>query len=105
MSEAMEENGFHKPENLFSVARIRFVFKNWFPLISVTLSASKKNLSHRRFPQQRDNPSPIAGMKDSFKNTFPLDNKNAFTGRSRCFFRKENQRRWFQLEGNVFLLR
>ena len=42
MSETMEENGFHYPENLFSVARIRFVFKNWFPFISVALSASRK---------------------------------------------------------------
>ena len=42
MSETMEENGFHYPENLFSVAIIRFVFKNWFPFISVTLSASRK---------------------------------------------------------------
>ena len=28
------------------------------------------------------NPFPIARMKDSFKNTFLLDGKKAFTGRS-----------------------
>ena len=27
-------------------------------------------------------PSPIAGMKDSFKNKFPLDREKAFSGSS-----------------------
>ena len=33
----MEQNGFHLLENEFPLAAIRFVFKKWFPLISVTL--------------------------------------------------------------------
>ena len=32
------KNGFHLLENDFSLARIRSVFKKWFPLISVTVS-------------------------------------------------------------------
>ena len=38
----MEANGFHNPENQFLPARISSGFKNWFPLIAVTASASRK---------------------------------------------------------------
>ena len=31
---------------------------------------------------REENLPPIAGMKDSFKNKFPLDRKNAFFGKS-----------------------
>ena len=69
----MEENGFHELENEFLLARIRSVLKKWLPLISVTVSASRKELSSKvdRF-HQRENPSPIAGNKDLLKNTVPL---------------------------------
>ena len=61
----MEENGFRKPENQFPSARIRSGFKNWFPLIAVTVSASRKKLSNKvTAPIREQNPSPIAGMKD-----------------------------------------
>ena len=61
----MEENGFHKLENQFPTARIRSGFKNWFPLITVTISASRKKLSNQVTVSIREkNPSPIAGMKD-----------------------------------------
>ena len=42
----------------------------------MTVSASRKKLSSKVTVSIREkNPSPIAGMKDSFKNTFPLDKK------------------------------
>ena len=38
------------------------------------VSASRKKLLSKVTVSIREkNPSPIAGMKDSFKNTFPLD--------------------------------
>ena len=73
----MEENGFHYPENWFPLARISSVVKNCFPLISVMVSDIRNKVDGF----QRKNPFPIAGMKDSFKNTFLLDGKTAFTGR------------------------
>ena len=39
----MEENGFHKLENEFPLARN----KVWFPLMSVMVSASRKKLSSK----------------------------------------------------------
>ena len=60
---------FHRQEYVLSL-------KNWFPLISVTVSASRKNISSKVDGfHYRENPVPLAGMKDSFKNTFPLDVK------------------------------
>ena len=65
-----------------SPARISSVFKNWFPLVAVTVSTSRKKLSSKVTVFIREKyPSPMAGMKDSFKNTFPLDRKKAFSGR------------------------
>ena len=73
----MEENGFCKPENRFPQARISSVFKNWFS--PMTVSARRKKLSSKVTVSIRQkNPSPIAGMKDSFKYTFPLDRKMFF---------------------------
>ena len=43
MYETMEENGFHYSESQFPLARKSFVFKNWSPLIAVTVSAGRKN--------------------------------------------------------------
>ena len=45
----------------------------------MTVSASRKELSSKvdNF-HQRENPSPIAGMKDSLKNAFALDEKKAY---------------------------
>ena len=75
--ETMEENGIHQPEDQFPPARISSVFKNWFSLITVT--ASRKKLSSKvTFSIRQKHPSPIAGMKDSFKNTFLLDRKKSF---------------------------
>ena len=67
----MEENGFYLIKNEFPLARIRSVFKNWFPLISVTVSASRKELSSKvdGFDSRKD-PFPKAGMKDSLKIRF-----------------------------------
>ena len=45
--ETMGENGFHELENEFPLARIRSVFKKWFPLISVKVSVSRKELSSK----------------------------------------------------------
>ena len=45
--ERMKENGFHLLENKFPLPRIRSVFKKWFPLISVTVSADMKEFSTR----------------------------------------------------------
>ena len=75
--ETVEGNGFHKPEIQFSPARISSVFKNWFPLIVVMVSSSRKKLSSKVTVSIREKtPSPIAGMKDSFKNKIPLDKKS-----------------------------
>ena len=72
----MEENDFHQLENEFPLARIRSAFKKWFPFISVTVSATRKELSSKvDCFYYRENPSPIAEMKDSLKNTFPLARK------------------------------
>ena len=88
----MEENGFHKPENQFPPARISSVFKNWFPVIAVTVSASRKKLSSKVTVFIREKYlSPIAGMKDSFKNKFLLDRKKAFSGRRKIY------KKWFAL--------
>ena len=88
----MEENGFHQLENQFPPARISSVFKNWFPLM--TVSASRKKLSSKVTVSIREkNPSPIAGMKDSFKNTFPRDRKRSFPRQE--FLKK--QKKWFVL--------
>ena len=63
-------------ENELPLARIRSVFKKWFPLMSVTISASRKVQSSKVGGYHlRENLSPIAGTKDSLKNTFPLDKK------------------------------
>ena len=49
----------------------------------MAVSASRKNLSSKVTVSIREkNPSPIAGIKDSFKNTFSLDRKKAFPRRS-----------------------
>ena len=45
----------------------------------MTVSASRKELSSKVDGfNYRENPSPIAGMKDSLKNTFPLDEKKTY---------------------------
>ena len=45
--------------------------KKWFPLKSVTVSASRKELSSKLDPfHQRKNPSPIAGTKDSLQKAY-----------------------------------
>ena len=55
------------------------MFKKWLPLISVTVSASRKELSSKVDGfHYRENPSPIAEMKDLLKNIFPLDGKKAY---------------------------
>ena len=75
----MEENGFHWPKSQFPPTRITSAFKNWFPFIAVTVSVCRKNLSSKVMVYIREkNPSPIARIKDLFKNEFPLDKKNSF---------------------------
>ena len=45
----------------------------------MTVSASKKELSSKVDAfHQKENPSPIPEMKDSLKNTFPLEGKKAY---------------------------
>ena len=74
----MEENG-HQPENQFPPTRISSVFKSWFLLIAVTVSSIRKELSSKVTVSIREkNRSPIAGMKDWFKYTFPIDRKKSF---------------------------
>ena len=75
----MEQIGFHYPENQFPPARVNSVFKNWFPLITVTVSTCRKKLSIKvTVSIIGKNPSPIATMKASFKTKFPLDRKKLF---------------------------
>ena len=82
----MEENGFHLLQNEFPLASLRSVFEKWFPPISVTVSASRKDLSSKADGlQRRKNPSPKAGMKASLKNTFPLDGKKLMVCTSQKF--------------------
>ena len=88
--ETMEENGIHQPEDQFPPARISSVFKNWFSRITVT--ASRKKLSSKvTFSIRQKHPSPIAGMKDSFKNTFLLDIKKSFPRQESL----KNYKKWF----------
>ena len=71
ISEAVEENSFHQLENEFRLARIRSVFKKWFPSISVTVLPNRKELWNKIDGfQQRENPFPKAGKKDSLKIRF-----------------------------------
>ena len=45
----------------------------------MTVSANRKKLSSKVTVSIREkNPSPITGMKDSFKTSFPLDRKKTF---------------------------
>ena len=44
----------------------------------MTVSASRKDLIKLDGFHERGNPSPIAGMKDSLKNTLPLDGKKPY---------------------------
>ena len=78
----MEQNGtklFPLARNQFPPSRTGFVFKNWFPLIAVTVFASRRKLSSKVTVSIREkNPSPIAGMKESLKNKFPLNRKKSF---------------------------
>ena len=77
--DTMKENGFHYPENEFPPARISSVFKNWSQLM-MSVFDSRKTLSNKVTCSTREkNPSPIAGMKGSFTNTFPLDRKKKFS--------------------------
>ena len=47
------------------------------------VSASKKKISSKvKVSIREKNPSPMAGMKDSFKTKFPRHRKKAFSGRS-----------------------
>ena len=127
----MGENGFQAAKSV-PLATISSVFKNWFPLISVTVSASKKN-----FQVKGENPSPIAGIQNSFNKTFVLDGKKSFHWqecpkkickkwlvrarnsvsatrnkalvekyvsaiRKDRFFWQRNQRRWFTLGRKLF---
>ena len=64
---------------VFTIAKIRFVFKKWFRHISVTVSAGRKELSSKidGFYYTK-NSFPIAGMRDLLKNTFALDGKKAY---------------------------
>ena len=108
-------------KNVFSLAGMK-----WFPLISVTVSANRKELSSRRFPLKRktfhniqneefvkkyvstrrkkayhlyqpENPFPLPGMKHSFKTPFPLYGKTASFS-----LKIENG---FHQQENIFLLK
>ena len=62
----MEEIFFPYPENQFPSAVISSVFKNWFSLISVTVSVTRKKLSSKLDSfHQIENPSPTARTNDS----------------------------------------
>ena len=82
----MEENRFHQLENEFPLAKIRSAFKKWFPLMSVTVQASRKELKQSRlfpikresFSKSRENPSPSAEMKDSLKRYVSTRRKRAY---------------------------
>ena len=69
----MEEIGFHQPENQFPPAIISSVFKNWFSLISVTISVSRKKLSSKLDVFYQKENTPIPGTNDSFKKTFSIN--------------------------------
>ena len=47
ISVAIEENGFHKPENQFPLVRISYVFQNCFSRISMTVSDIRNKLSNK----------------------------------------------------------
>ena len=121
ISETRGENGFHYLKNEFTLARIKSVFKQWFPLVSVTFSASRKELTSKVDGFHcRENFSLIAAKKDSLKNRFPLDGKRLWvvlarksvstthneafieiyvsTIRKKSFFWQKSQK-WFPLAG------
>ena len=92
------KNIWNNGRKWFPLAIIRLVFKKWFLLISVTVSASKKELSSKvDVFHYIGNPSPIAVMNDSLKNTFPLYGETTSSGK-----RIKNG---FHLQENIFLLK
>ena len=64
----MEENGFHLPENKFSLFKICSFLENWLPLVSLTVS-TKRNTSEKKKPLE-GNPLSLAGMKDFVEKYF-----------------------------------
>ena len=70
--------------------------------IAVTVSASRKKLSSKVTVFIREKyPSPIAGMKDSFKNKYPLDRKKSFLRQESL---KKKYKKWFVPARNPFSL-
>ena len=67
----MEENGSHYLEIDFPPTRIRSIFEKWFPLTSMTVWTSRKELSSKVDGfHYRENPSSIVEMKHSLKIRF-----------------------------------
>ena len=119
----MKNNVFHQLENEFPLARIRSVFKKWFPLISVTVLASRKELSSRWFPLKRKSLSnswneefikKYVSTRRKKRLWFILARKSVFTTwneafvekyvsnmQKKCFFRQKNGK-WFPLRGKYF---
>ena len=119
------KNIWNNGRKWFPLAIIKLVFKKWFLLISVTVSASRKELSSKVDGfHYRGNPSPIAGMKDSLKKyvstrrrkslwfvlvrkSFSATRNEAFVEkyvssiRKNYFFWQKNQK-WFPLAGKYF---
>ena len=83
---------FSSARKLVSTSKNNFNFKNWFP--PMTVSASRKKLSSKVTVFIREkNPSPISGMKDSFKDAFPLDRKKSFPRQGSM----KKYKKWFVL--------
>ena len=70
-----KKNSFHRVKKYF--------LNKLFSLISLKVSTcrKKKKNKRKRFPQHKtENPSSPCGVKNSFKNTFPLYGKTASSG-------------------------
>ena len=82
----ISDNGrkwFPLARNQFALARISYVFKDWFPLIAVMVSASREKFASKVTVSIREKKSsPIAGIKNLFKNLFSLIRKKVFAGLS-----------------------
>ena len=61
--------------------------------MTVSASSKKFKVSKVTVSIREKNPSPIAGIKNSFKNTFPLDRKKAFSG----IVSEKTYKKWFVL--------
>ena len=80
ISKKQVKKRFHQLENQFPLAGIRLFFKYW--IFRFPKTGKKKSLNKRILFQLDRSRFPLAGMENSFNNTFLLDEKTASIDRN-----------------------